>query len=108
MITSHVLNTSTGKPAEGIGAILFFNENENWSEVARSKTNKDGRINEWLSKEPVAGIYKIRFETKDYFNKNSITTFYPFVEVIFEIQPNEHYHIPLLLSPFGYSTYRGS
>src|SRR5512138_1648898 len=108
MITSHVLNTSTGKPAEGVEAILYFQENTGWTEIARSNTNNDGRIVEWLNKEPAAGVYKIRFETKPYFNKNSIKTFYPYVEVAFEIQPNEHYHIPLLLSPFGYSTYRGT
>jgi 5-hydroxyisourate hydrolase len=108
MITSHVLNISSGKPAEGVEALLFFNENNNWLEVTKSKTNSDGRIQEWLSKEPVAGVYKIRFETKNYFDKNSISTFYPYVEIVFEIKSNEHYHIPLLLSPYGYSTYRGS
>jgi len=50
----------------------------------------------------------MRFETKDYFDKNRIPTFYPYVEIIFEIENDQHYHIPLLLSPFGYSTYRGS
>jgi len=108
MITSHILNISTGKPVEGVRAVLFFQENNNWAEIAKDKTNSDGRIQEWLSKEPAAGIYKIRFETKEYFNKNSIATFYPYVEIVFEIKSNEHYHIPLLLSPFGYSTYRGS
>jgi len=108
MITSHILNISTGKPAEGVDAVLFFQENNNWTEIAKSKTNSDGRIKEWLSKEPSAGVYKIRFETKEYFDKNSIATFYPYVEIVFEIKSNEHYHIPLLLSPFGYSTYRGS
>jgi 5-hydroxyisourate hydrolase len=54
------------------------------------------------------GIYKIRFETKDYFDKRSVPTFYPFVEIYFETTADGHYHIPLLISPFGYSTYRGS
>jgi len=113
MITSHILNISTGKPAEGVDAVLFFQENDGplataWAEIAKSKTNSDGRIQEWLSKEPAAGIYKIRFETKSYFDKSSVKSFYPFVEIVFEIQANEHYHIPLLLSPYGYSTYRGS
>ena len=108
MITSHILNISTGKPAEGVEAILYFKENNSWTEMNRSETNNDGRIKEWLSKEPAAGIYKIRFETKEYFDRNSIRTFYPYIEIVFEIQSNEHYHIPLLLSPFGYSTYRGS
>lgn len=108
MITSHILNITTGKPAEGVDASLFFQGNGDWTEIAKSKTNSDGRISKWLSKEPEAGVYKIRFETKNYFDRNSIATFYPYVEIVFEIKSNEHYHIPLLLSPFGYSTYRGS
>jgi 5-hydroxyisourate hydrolase len=108
MITSHVLDTSTGKPAAGISAELFFQNGENWTVIARSETTSDGRINEWLSKEPGAGVYKIRFDTKKYFERNSSASFYPYVEIVFEIRADEHYHIPLLLSPFGYSTYRGS
>jgi 5-hydroxyisourate hydrolase len=108
MITSHVLNTSTGKPAEGVEVFLFFRENEGWTEIAKAKTSADGRIGEWLTKLPQAGVYKVRFETQEYFTRNSVVTFYPYVEVVFAIQANEHYHIPLLLSPFGYSTYRGS
>jgi 5-hydroxyisourate hydrolase len=108
MITSHVLDTSVGKPVAGISAELFFQNGDSWNLIARSETNNDGRINEWLSKEPGAGVYKIRFDTKKYFDKKSITSFYPYVEIVFEIRANEHYHIPLLLSPFGYSTYRGS
>ena len=108
MITSHVLDTSMGKPAAGISAVLFSQANGQWAEIARAEANSDGRINEWLSEEPAAGVYKIRFDTKNYFEKNSIASFYPFVEIVFEIRANEHYHIPLLLSPFGYSTYRGS
>ena|SRR5215471_16824368 len=108
MITSHVLDTSIGKPAAGISAELFFQNGNDWISVAITQTNNDGRISEWLSKEPNAGIYKIRFDTKKYFEKKSVTSFYPYVEIVFEIKSDEHYHIPLLLSPFGYSTYRGS
>jgi 5-hydroxyisourate hydrolase len=108
MITSHVLDTSIGKPAAGVPAELFFQSGDKWTMIARSETNSDGRINEWLSKEPDAGVYKIRFDVKKYFEKKSSASFYPYVEIVFEIRANEHYHIPLLLSPFGYSTYRGS
>ncbi len=109
-ITTHVLDTSKGKPATGIKIILFRNEDEEWITVAGGATNNDGRITDLLEKNavPAAGIYKLKFETREYFDKDGIETFYPFVEIIFEIKDKEHYHIPLLLNPFGYSTYRGS
>ncbi|MBC7826983.1 MAG: hydroxyisourate hydrolase [Chitinophagaceae bacterium] len=109
-ITTHILDTTAGKPADGITIILYAGQNDEWTEMSRGKTNNDGRItdllkkDEWLQK----GIYKLRFETKDYFDKKLVETFYPYVEIIFEIQSIEHYHVPLLLNPFGYSTYRGS
>lgn len=108
-ITTHVLDTTRGRPAEGITTILYRGENDEWTEIARNVTNKDGRI-ALLKNEGVitAGIYKLRFETKDYFDKAGVTTFYPFVEIVFDIVAQEHYHVPLLLNPFGYSTYRGS
>jgi 5-hydroxyisourate hydrolase len=109
-ITTHILDTTKGKPAEGITIILYSGENDEWTELARGKTNSDGRITDLLNKEDLLhfGIYKMRFETKDYFDKDQIKTFYPYVEIIFEIVSDQHYHIPLLLNPFGYSTYRGS
>ncbi len=109
-ITSHVLDTTAGMPAEGITAILYGGENDEWTELARGITNKDGRIADLLDKEHLShyGIYKMRFETKDYFDKKQVKTFYPYVEIIFEIEAGQHYHIPLLLNPFGYTTYRGS
>src|SRR5256885_5314154 len=109
-ITTHILDTTKGKPAQGITIILYNGENDEWHEMARGKTNEDGRISDLLSKEKkmTAGIYKLRFETKDYFDRNAIPTFYPYVEIIFDVRSDEHYHIPLLLNPFGYSTYRGS
>ena len=109
-ITTHILDTTKGKPAQGITIVLYVGENDEWTEIGRGITNVDGRISDLLKTDyalPI-GIYKMRFETKDYFDKNHVPTFYPFVEIIFDIQTNEHYHIPLLLNPFGYSTYRGS
>ena len=110
MITSHILDTTKGKPAEGVTIILFRGGNDEWSEIARGITNVDGRIKDLLSNDTnlQSGIYKMRFETKDYFDRTSTPTFYPYVEIVFDIQSSEHYHIPLLLNPFGYSTYRGS
>jgi len=109
-ITTHILDTTKGKPANDITIVLYYGENNEWTEITRGKTNNDGRISDLLPKEKIleAGIYKMRFETKDYFDKERIPTFYPYVEIVFDIRSTEHYHIPLLLNPFGYSTYRGS
>jgi 5-hydroxyisourate hydrolase len=109
-LTTHILDTTKGKPAQGVSIVLFQQKNNNWTELANGITNADGRIPNFLSKETILepGIYKIRFEVKAYFDKEGIASFYPFVEIVFDITTREHYHIPLLLSPFGYSTYRGS
>ena len=109
-ITTHILDTTKGKPAKDITIILFSSNAGDWKEIAKGKTNQDGRISDLLKKDMVlpAGTYKMKFDTEEYFKKDGIATFYPFVEIVFDIQTNEHYHIPLLLNPFGYSTYRGS
>lgn len=108
-ITTHILDTSKGKPAEGVTIILYSGNNNAWKEIARGVTNSDGRITDLLKKDLLPhGSYKMLFETKDYFDKSQAATFYPYVEIVFEIDSNEHYHIPLLLNPFGYSTYKGS
>jgi len=109
-VTSHILDTSNGLPAVGITVILYNGENDEWREIVRGITNVDGRVTGLTDDKErlIEGIYKLRFETKDYFDKGQVRTFYPYVEIIFEINSGEHYHIPLLLSPFGYSTYRGS
>ena len=109
-LTTHVLDTSRGRPAAGIRTILYQGGNDEWNEIARAATNDDGRIPDLLEKNNtlVEGIYKLRFETKDYFDSLQVTTFYPYVEIVFDITSKEHYHVPLLMNPFGYSTYRGS
>ena len=108
-VTTHILDTSSGKPAEGVSIILFAGGNDEWKELSRAVTNSDGRISDLHKSDLLEeGIYKLRFETKDYFDKKQVRTFYPYVEIIFEIDSAEHYHVPLLLNPFGYSTYRGS
>jgi 5-hydroxyisourate hydrolase len=109
-ITTHILDTTKGQPAVGITVVLYLGGNDEWAELARGKTNGDGRLPDLLKagKELQPGIYKLRFETKDYFDKDQIPTFYPFVEIIFDVTSKDHYHVPLLLNPFGYSTYRGS
>jgi 5-hydroxyisourate hydrolase len=89
---------------------LYRAEKEEWIEIGRSRTNADGRIPDLLSEEMTLDkcICKLRFETKDYFDNNQIPSFYPIVEIAFNVEPAEHFHVPLLLNPFGYSTYRGS
>lgn len=109
-VTTHILDTTKGKPAKGVTIILYSNNHDQWRELARGITNADGRISDLLKKDVLLeyGAYKIRFEVKEYFDKLGIAAFYPFVEIVFNITAQEHYHIPLLLNPFGYSTYRGS
>jgi len=110
-ITVHVLDTSRGKPAAGMTVILEQADAKEWREVGKGKTDQDGRIETLLprNKPIAAGIYRITFDSGAYFAESKTKTFYPRVTVTFEIaDPKEHYHVPLLLSPFGYSTYRGS
>jgi 5-hydroxyisourate hydrolase len=112
-ITTHVLDTSHGRPAAGIAVLLERQaEDESWRTVWRGKTDYDGRIRNVLEFEGpqlAAGIFRLHFETEAYFRSFNIQSFYPYVEVIFNVDdPSQHYHVPLLLSPFTYSTYRGS
>jgi 5-hydroxyisourate hydrolase len=83
-----------------------------WEPINRLATNHDGRASSqlWPDHLPFeAGVYRIVFDTQAYFEKSGRTTFYPYVEVVFRIaDPTQHYHVPLLISPYGYSTYRGS
>lgn len=109
-ITTHVLDTSSGRPASGISIQLYVNITGRWKLTAEGKTNENGRIGDLLKQDEILpnGIYKMKFETELYFKEKHIKSFYPYVEIIFQIDSDEHYHIPLLLSPYGYSTYRGS
>ena len=109
-ITTHILDTSRGMPASGVTVTLYHFHNHGWDEIATDVTNMDGRVSELLPATLVleAGNYKMRFDTKEYFDHFGVASFYPFVEVVFSIDHEKHYHIPLLLNPFGYSTYRGS
>lgn len=109
-ITTHILDTSEGRPAAGIAVVLYSALGNNWEEIARGTSNQEGRIPDLLSWDQGLefGNYKLRFETGAYFDQMGTSSFYPYIEIIFELKSNEHYHIPLLLSPFGYSTYRGT
>ena len=111
-ITTHVLDTSRGKPADGVPISLEYqNEGGGWDQLALASTNPDGRVEELLpiASEVQPGIYRLVFQTDGYFKRLNRETFYPQITVVFEVRNSqEHYHVPLLLSPYGYSTYRGT
>ncbi|MDO6488816.1 hydroxyisourate hydrolase [Colwellia sp. 1_MG-2023] len=110
-ITTHVLDTTRGLPAQKLPISLFAQTLDGWQELAKGITNTDGRITDLLANDVVlpAGVYRMHFATKTYFDMNNEQGFYPFVDIVFELDgSNTHYHIPLLLTAFGYSTYRGS
>lgn len=109
-LTTHILDTGAGSPAEGIEVTLYELDIDQWKEVSRGITNNDGRIPDLLKKDIILqpGTYKLKFETQQYFHQRSLQTFYPFIEIVFDIKDDEHYHVPLLLNAYGYSTYRGS
>jgi 5-hydroxyisourate hydrolase len=108
-ITTHVLDTSHGRPAAGVGVVLERREGSEWREVGRGETDADGRLCTLAPASPAPGVYRITFDTGRYFSAHQRPVFYPSVSVTFETAAGQpHYHVPLLLSPFGYSTYRGS
>jgi len=109
-ITTHALDTSTGLPAKGITVTLKALNNEEWKPLCLGVTNSDGRISDVLppGRKLIPGMYVMSFNTGNYFDDHNQTGFYPEVTVQFEVTNANHYHIPLLISPFGYSTYRGS
>ena len=110
-ITTHVLDTAIGKPAQGIDLTLSQLVNNKWKLLGGGTTNSDGRVGDLLDSSITldAGRYKVLFVTEQYFQNQNISAFYPYAEIVFDIEGDgQHYHIPLLLSPFGYSTYRGS
>ena len=109
-ITTHVLDTRLGQPARQLAITLSKQENSTWQELASGVTNNDGRIADLLEKGSLQpGIYQMHFDTGAYHEALCVEGFYPEAVITFEIKSvDQHYHIPLLLSPFGYSTYRGS
>ena len=108
-ITTHVLDTAIGRPAAGVRITLESLDGDA-KEIGSGRTDADGRITDLM--EPgslVAGTYRITFFVVDYLKSSGRSGFYPQVPVVFQVDAtDEHYHVPLLLNPFGYSTYRGS
>jgi 5-hydroxyisourate hydrolase len=109
-ITTHVLDVALGKPARAIPIRLERLEGDRFVELARGETDADGRCGQLLPPGSlIAGTHRIRFELDDYFARDGRASFYPYVEIVFRVvNVEEHFHVPLLLSPFGHSTYRGS
>ncbi len=110
-ITTHVLDTTRGRPAAGVPITIEVEAPGGWELVGRGTTDADGRAKDLFSPglEVRPGTYRITFDTGAYFSAQGTEGFYPEVIVVFTIHdPAQHYHVPLLLSPFGYSTYRGS
>lgn len=111
-LSTHVLDTSSGRPAQGMSLTLSLLRDGEWHALASATTNSDGRLDESFSDTVGAlssATYRLRFETGDYLSRQGQAPFYPFADVVFNLDSQDtHYHIPLLLSPFGYSTYRGS
>jgi 5-hydroxyisourate hydrolase len=110
-ITTHILDVSLGSPAPNVPVILERETHEGWRVEGRGLTDDDGRLKFTLGEDELfeAGHYRLTFDTGDYFAGREIEAFYPQVTVAFTVRDAaQHYHVPLLLSPFGYSTYRGS
>ncbi|GII76104.1 5-hydroxyisourate hydrolase [Sphaerisporangium rufum] len=105
-LSTHVLDSGTGRPAEGVAVRLRSGDRL----VAEGVTDQDGRLRDWLpAGEPGPGVHHLVFDTGAYFARAGVATFYPEVVVAFTVaDPAEHLHVPLLLGPFAYSTYRGS
>ncbi|MBI3554927.1 MAG: hydroxyisourate hydrolase [Deltaproteobacteria bacterium] len=116
-ITTHVLDLSRGKPAAGIPVLLELGlvsgdpDAQLWKPIGKGETDSDGRVATLLPPgSPIAeSTYRLTFQTAAYFKKHGVSGFYPYVQIVFDAaDASQHYHVPLLLSPHGYSTYRGS
>ncbi len=108
-ITTHILDTSRGKPAANVGIKLEARRENQWQEVGRGETDSDGRCKTLSPASMEPGIYRLCFDTGSYFRERHTETFFPETVVIFTVtDPVQNHHVPLLISPFGYSTYRGS
>lgn len=109
-LSSHILDINLGAPAADVKISLYKqSSNGDWALVAEKTTGRNGRINDFLPyTNDNRGIYKLTYHVGPYFERQQQKSFYPFIEVVFEIADESHYHVPITLSPFGYSTYRGN
>ncbi|NYF79413.1 hydroxyisourate hydrolase [Granulicella arctica] len=110
-ISTHILDTAKGRPAAHIGVTLEREDGGRWTTLHAASTDEDGRCKQLLpdGQELTAGTYRVRFATADYYTAQELQGLYPLVEITFTVtSPEQHYHIPLLLTANGYTTYRGS
>jgi len=111
-ISTHILDVALGAPAGRVAVGLAAqNTDESWTELSHAWTDEDGRVKPFfLVSEPVqSGTYRLVFDTESYFAGLEVNSFFPQVTIVFKIDDAaSHYHVPLLISPYGYSTYRGS
>ncbi|AOT02609.1 hydroxyisourate hydrolase [Arthrobacter sp. U41] len=108
-VTTHVLDTGSGRPAADVPVTLHALDGGQWVQIAAGATDSDGRIRQLGPERLPSGTYRLVFDTGKYFAARGTETFFPEVILTFEVAESEgHYHVPLLLSPFAYSTYRGS
>lgn len=111
-ITTHILDTSKGSPAQGVRIVLQYRETSvDWRDVGSGETDNDGRLRTLLSSDTTlqTGTYRLNFDVESYFAEQGVESFYTIISIIFVVRDaTQHYHVPLLLNPFGYSTYRGS
>jgi 5-hydroxyisourate hydrolase len=110
-VTTHVLDVSEGRPAAGVRVALDLRHGDGWRRLGQGVTDEDGRLANLLPAERrlEAGAYRLVFDTGAWFAGRRVEGFYPEVSVVFQVlDATQAFHVPLLLSPFGYSTYRGS
>jgi 5-hydroxyisourate hydrolase len=108
-VTTHVLDTGSGKPAADVPVTLSVLDGKRWAHIAEGFTDEDGRVKQLGPDRLATGTYRLAFDTGKYFASSGTETFFPEVTLTFGVVESEaHYHVPLLLSPFAYSTYRGS
>ena len=107
-LSTHVLDAVSGEPAVGVRVVLSRRDDGSWQELAAATTDADGRVRQLAPAGLDAGDHRLVFDTAAYFSATGTTGFYPEVAVAFTVTESRHYHVPLLLSPYAFSTYRGS
>jgi 5-hydroxyisourate hydrolase len=109
-LSTHILDTALGRPAANVPIVLERRDEGGWRELGRGATDADGRCKTLLGETPLeAATYRLRFGTAEYYAAQHLQGLYPWVDIVFSIEhPAQHYHIPLLLTANGYTTYRGS
>jgi 5-hydroxyisourate hydrolase len=108
-ISTHILDTTRGRPASGVQVTLEAQGDAGWTAIGGGTTDADGRVKGLMVESPSPGAYRITFHVAPYFEAQAVKAFYPEVTITFLVaEGGQHFHVPLLLNPFGFTTYRGS